>query len=76
MMPIGYFLSKKEIDFIGDQAIEVKYQNHVSTKEFGWIEKVLPTNIQLTVITKNTHSVKGRIRLVPLKTWLVEIGHK
>ena len=76
MMPIGYFLGKKEIDFIGDQAIEVKYQNHVSTEEFGWIEKVIPTNIQLTVITKNTHSVKERIRLVPLKTWLIETGHK
>jgi len=71
--PLRYFLGKKEIDFIGKEAVfEVKYQNTVSINEFDWIDKVLPPKIPFTVITKNTTSRNGRIRAVPLYDWLLE----
>lgn len=67
-----YWLGDKEIDFIGDHFIEVKYQNHVSPAEFAWALKVVPKGKQLTVITKETRSDLGSLRLVPLADWLCE----
>jgi uncharacterized protein len=72
MMPLRYFLGRKEIDFIGSEAIEVKYQSSVDIREFEWMSKVLPKGMAATVITKQTHSVAGNIRAVPLIDWLLE----
>jgi hypothetical protein len=72
MHPLAYFLGRKEIDFIGDQCVEVKYQQHVSLAEFEWVKKVLPASMPFTVITKQTRARDGKIRLVPLEDWLLE----
>ncbi|MBF0433070.1 MAG: ATP-binding protein [Fibrobacteria bacterium] len=68
--PLCYWQGKKEIDFIGDQFIEVKYQEHVSIDEFTWVQKVIPGDKKFTVITKNDSARKENIELVPLDTWL------
>lgn len=73
MYPLHYFLGKREIDFMGDEAIEVKYQNRVSIDEFAWTRKVLPVNMRLTVITKEFTSSRGNIQCIPLKQWLCEV---
>jgi predicted AAA+ superfamily ATPase len=67
---LGYWLGRKEIDFVGTNFVEVKYQTHVSVDEFAWSERVLPKGRELTVVTKNDNARKGRIRLVDLKRWL------
>jgi len=72
MMPLRYFLGRKEIDFVGNEAVEVKYQNNVDIREFEWMLKVLPEGMNATVITKQTRSVADRIRAVPLSEWLLE----
>ncbi|MBD3315461.1 MAG: AAA family ATPase [Chitinivibrionales bacterium] len=72
MVPLRYFQGRKEIDFVGESAIEVKYQNRVSLDEFAWVSKVLPKDMPLTIITRQTRSRKGAIRAVPLRDWLLE----
>ncbi|MBD3239091.1 MAG: AAA family ATPase [Chitinivibrionales bacterium] len=72
MTPLRYFLGQREIDFCGDECIEVKYQNLVRPAEFQWLEKVLPRTMSLTVVTRNDSGGSGRIRLVPLDKWLCE----
>lgn len=72
MNPLRYFLGKKEIDFVGETAIEVKYQNRVAIREFEWVRPLLPKGTQLTVITKHTRSQENNIRLIPLEDWLLE----
>ena len=72
MYPLRYFLGKREIDFTGSEAIEVKYQNRVSIDEFAWTRKILPADMRLTVITKNFRSLRENIRCLPLESWLCE----
>ncbi|MBD3392656.1 MAG: hypothetical protein GF410_11610 [Chitinivibrionales bacterium] len=72
MHPLRYFLGKKEIDFVGAEAVEVKYRTAVDLNEFFWVSKVLPPSMKFTVITRQTHSVSGRLRAIPLKEWLLE----
>ncbi|OGK05520.1 MAG: hypothetical protein A2519_05375 [Candidatus Raymondbacteria bacterium RIFOXYD12_FULL_49_13] len=67
-----YWMGRKEIDFVADSFIEVKYQSRVSTAEFEWARKILPGHAQLTVLTRNDHAIDGIIRLVPLEEWLQE----
>jgi hypothetical protein len=73
MYPLHYFFGRKEIDFMGEEAVEVKYQNHVSIEEFAWTRNVLPTRMRLTVVTKKTSSIHDRIRCIPLEQWLTEL---
>lgn len=72
MVPLRYFLGRREIDFVGDSAVEVKYRNKVDLAEFAWAKRVLPKGMRLTVVTKNTHSAEGNVRAVPLHDWLLE----
>lgn len=72
MMPLRHFLGRREIDFCGQECIEVKYQNTVRPAEFLWVEKLLPPSMRLTVVTKCDSGGTGRIRLVPLGEWLCE----
>ncbi len=67
----GYFLGKKEIDFV-PECIEVKYQNRVSLNEFSWFEKFSPKNQKLVVLTKNDHFKSEKIEGLPLKEWLLK----
>jgi uncharacterized protein len=69
---LRYWLGDREIDFIGDSFIEVKYQNHVSPAEFAWALKVMPKGKRLTVVTKETRADLGNVHLVPLVDWLCE----
>ena len=71
-LPLRYFLGRKEIDFIGDEAVEVKYQNNVTMREFEWMSTVLPKGMRATVVTKQTRSRSGNLRAVPLAEWLLE----
>ena len=50
--------------------IEVKYQNRVIPGEFQWFEKSFPKD-DLLILTKNDSFSLGRIRAMPLKTWLL-----
>ena len=72
MMPLRYFLGRKEMDFTGREAVEVKYQNSIDIREFEWIAKVLPGGMSATVVTKQTRSSAGKVRAVPLVEWLRE----
>ena len=72
MMPLRYFLGRKEIDFTGNEAVEVKYQNSVDINEFAWMASVLPEGMRATVVTKQTRSSAANIRAVPLAEWLLE----
>jgi predicted AAA+ superfamily ATPase len=72
MFPLRHFLGKREIDFVGNEIVEVKYQNQVRIEEFAWIEKVLPGDMCCTIVTKQTRSSFGRLRAVPLRDWLIE----
>ncbi|MBD3347096.1 MAG: AAA family ATPase [Chitinivibrionales bacterium] len=74
MTPLRYFLGKKEIDFIGNEFIEVKYQRTVSIQEFFWVKKIIPPKAVFTVITQQTRSRDENIRLIPLEDWLLEKG--
>lgn len=69
---LKYWSGSKEIDFVGDTFVEVKYQNQVSPAEFSWVRDLLPRGKDLVVITKSTKSDMGRVRLVPLEEWLLE----
>ncbi len=75
MYPLHYFLGKREIDFMGEEAAEVKYQNRVSIEEFAWTRKVLPAKMRLTVVTRDSRSSAENIRCVPLEQWLGEGGN-
>ncbi len=67
---LQYWMGRKELDFVSPEIVEVKYQNHVTIMEFDWLDKILPKDTTVTVITKNDSAVKGRIRLMPLSDWL------
>ncbi len=67
---LSYWLGAREIDFVGDSLIEVKYRNHVSVEEFDWAEKVIPVGKELLVLTRKDSAVKGRVRLMPLDKWI------
>ncbi len=69
---LAYWSGAKEIDFIGNPCIEVKYQEHVSAAEFAWAEKVLPKGREMLVLTKKDRAVMGRVRLMPMEEWLAE----
>jgi uncharacterized protein len=68
--PLTYWAGKKELDFLGDPLIEVKYQAHVSTAEFSWAHKLLTGRERLLVITRNNNARDGRVELVTLERWL------
>ncbi len=70
MYPLHYFLGRKGIDFVGEEAIEVRFQNRVDIREFQWAEKMVPSTMGITVLTKTTRSEMGRIRCIPLEEWL------
>jgi uncharacterized protein len=72
-LPLKYWSGNKEIDFIGESYIEVKYRNQVSSAEFAWAEAVIPKGKRLLVLTKDMRGESGRIRLMPLEQWLIEI---
>lgn len=69
---MGYWLGKREIDFITPQIIEVKYQNRVSIAEFAWVEKVLPPGTRLRVVTRQSRSLSERVECIELERWLLE----
>jgi len=69
---LGYWLGRKEIDFVVPELLEVKYQKHVSISEFEWVYKVLIPGQKLTVVTKHTNASKDNIRLIDLRRWLLE----
>ncbi|MBN1757364.1 MAG: ATP-binding protein [Chitinispirillaceae bacterium] len=72
MLPLRYFLGRKEIDFVGAEVLEVKYQNNVDVREFEWMMSVVPKGMKATVVTKQTHGSLGNVRAVPLDEWLLE----
>lgn len=71
MYPLRYFLGRKEIDFVGASALEVKYRNRIDIQEFAWIPKVVPSDMNVTIVTKQTRSREGTVRAVPLRDWLL-----
>lgn len=71
MFPLRYFRGRKEIDFVGESAVEVKYRNHVDIREFLWASEHVPRGMDITIITKQTRSRTGNLRAVPLKDWLL-----
>jgi len=69
---LTYWVGKKEIDFITDTLIEVKYRNRVSLTDFKWVEPMLSDGRKLTVITKDINAHDGAIELVDIHRWLTE----
>jgi hypothetical protein len=72
MYPLRYYLGRREVDFIGAEFIEVKYQRTVSLAEFEWVKNVVSPKSYFTVITKQTRAREGNMRLVPIEEWLLE----
>lgn len=70
---LGYWQGKNEIDFVTPSHLyEVKYQNHVSINEFAWVHAHMSSSQNMTVITKRDNARDGSLRLVDLRTWLLE----
>lgn len=67
-----YWLGKREIDFL-PFFIEVKYQEHVSSREFNWFEKMAPQKKKLLVLTKQDSFDAGRVHAMPLREWLIRL---
>lgn len=76
MFPLRYFRGRKEIDFTGSEFIEVKYQKTVGIAEFLWVKEVIPSDSRFTVITRQTRSRQGNIRLIPLEDWLLRPANR
>lgn len=69
---VFYWRTRKEIDFVSKEFIEVKFQNRVTANEFTWVDKYLPSSVELTVLTKNDRFKLGRVQGVPLEEWLLK----
>ncbi len=69
---LKYWQGAKEIDFVGETFVEVKFQNQVSPAEFDWARDVIPKGKRLVVVTKQTKTEAGIARLIPLEEWLCE----
>jgi predicted AAA+ superfamily ATPase len=65
-----YWLGRKEIDFILPDFVEVKYQKHVSVNEFEWLNKIIPANKNIVILTQTDKASNDRIHLIPLREWL------
>lgn len=67
---LHYWSGRKEIDFVADTLVEVKYQNVVRADDFAWVESMLGPGQKCVVVTKHTNAVRGGVELVALKRWL------
>jgi predicted AAA+ superfamily ATPase len=69
---LRYWSGKKEIDFVGDTLVEVKYRNVVRADDYAWVEPMLRPGQRFVVVTKDTNAIRGAIELVALRRWLTE----
>lgn len=69
---LHYWSGTREIDFVADTLVEVKYRNMVRADDFAWVEPMLQAGQKLVVVTKDTNAVRDRIELVALRRWLTE----